>query len=119
MGQFITACLRRAGEILPAKSVSGEVNDNGEFGQILRNKNVHLLAIFLMLYIGVKVTIGGILLVIYIDRHKSDYCKSDWIVTFVLLIRGGGPASGYVSTGFFGGKRLVSRCFLALKLIFH
>ena len=32
-------------------------------------------------------------------------------MTFVLLIRGGGPASGYVSTGFFGGKRPVSHLF--------
>ena len=31
---------------------------------------------------------------------------SDWIVTFLLIIRGGGPSSGYVSTGFFGGEYL-------------
>ena len=57
---YLTACLRRAGEIHDAKSSSGEVNDNGEFGQIIRNRTVHLLAIFLMIYIGVEVTIGGI-----------------------------------------------------------
>ena len=62
---FITACLRQAGEIHPVKSASGEVNDNGEFGQIIRNRTVHLLSIFLMIYIGVEVTIGGILFVNY------------------------------------------------------
>ena len=36
----------------------------------------------------------------------------------MLLIRGGGPSSGYVSTGFFGGKLLVSHCFLVLEHIF-
>ena len=36
----------------------------------------------------------------------------------MLLIRGGGPESGYLSTGFFGGKRLVSHCFLMLERIF-
>ena len=35
----------------------------------------------------------------------------------MLLIRSGGPESGYVSTGFFGGKRLVSHCFLVLNII--
>jgi hypothetical protein len=29
----------------------------------MRNKTVHLLALFLMVYIGVEVTIGGIILV--------------------------------------------------------
>jgi len=37
------------------------------------------------MYVGVEVTIGG------------------WIVTFLMLVRGGGPSSGYVSTGFFCG----------------
>ena len=63
MGHFITACLRRAGEIHPVKSSSEEVNDNGGFGQIIRNRTVHLLSIFIMLYLGVEVTIGGILFV--------------------------------------------------------
>jgi hypothetical protein len=27
-----------------------------------------------------------------------------WIVTFIIQIRGGGPSSGYISAGFFGGK---------------
>ena len=35
----------------------------------------------------------------------------------MLLIRGGGPESGYVSTGFFGDKRLVSHFFLVLNII--
>ena len=63
MGHFISACLRRAGEIHPTKSVSEEVNDNGGFSQFIRNRTVHLLSIFLMLYLGVEVTIGGILFV--------------------------------------------------------
>ena len=27
-------------------------------------------------------------------------------MTFLMIVRGGGPSSGYVSTGFFGGKYL-------------
>ena len=70
----------------------------------MRNKTVHLLSLFLMIYIGVEVTIGGIISFNLHDCHKSDYCKSGWIVTFLTIVREGGPSSGYVSTGFFGGK---------------
>ena len=53
-------CLHRAGEILPDKTAIDDINDD-KFGQLMRNKTVHLLALFLMVYIGVEVTIGGIL----------------------------------------------------------
>jgi len=26
-----------------------------------------------------------------------------WIVTYIIKVRGGGPSSGYISSGFFGG----------------
>jgi hypothetical protein len=29
---------------------------------------------------------------------------SGWMVTYVIDVRGGGPSSGYISSGFFGGK---------------
>ena len=66
MGHFITACLRQAGEIHPDKIASGEINENNGFTQIMKNKIVHLLSLFLMIYIGVEVTIGGIRFVKYI-----------------------------------------------------
>jgi len=78
-------CLQKAGEIVPNKTE--EIHDN-KFGDLMRNKTVHFLALFLMVYVGVEVTIGA------------------WIVTFLMIVRGGGPWSGYVSTGFFGGLTL-------------
>ena len=33
-----------------------------------------------------------------------------------MIVRGGGPSSGYVSTGFFGGKYFVTHHFLVLKI---
>ena len=54
-----TACLRRAGEILSERAVNEE-HDN-KFGQLMRTKAVHLLALFLVVYIGVEVTIGGMI----------------------------------------------------------
>jgi fucose permease len=55
------------------------------FLQILKHRNVHLMAFFILVYVGVEVTIGG------------------WIVTYIIEQRGGGPSAGYVSAGFFGG----------------
>jgi len=80
-------CLRQAGEILPDKIPGEEIHEN-KFSQLMKHKTVHLFAIFVMVYTGIEITIGG------------------WIVTFLVLVRGGGPSSGYVATGFFGGITL-------------
>ena len=54
-------CLRRAGEILPDKKIPSDEIHEDKFSQLMKNKTVHLLAIFLMVYIGIEVTIGGII----------------------------------------------------------
>jgi hypothetical protein len=51
-------------------------------------------------------------------QQKFDR-KSGWIVTFLMIVRGGGPLSGYVSTGFFGGKYLVIPLLSSVKHIFQ
>ncbi|TFY59023.1 hypothetical protein EVJ58_g6040 [Rhodofomes roseus] len=58
------------------------------YTQILRVKEVHLLSIFCLIYVGVEVSLGG------------------WIVTFVEEKRGGNATAGYISSGFFGGLML-------------
>jgi len=85
--QSLDACRKEAGETIPPRNVDEE-SSSKKFGQMMTNKAVHLLALFLLVYIGVEVTIGG------------------WTASFLMLIRGGGPNSGYVSTGFFGGLTL-------------
>jgi len=80
--------LREVGEIVPDKAADEEVY-KGKFTQMMTYKAVHLLSIFLVVYIGVEVTVGG------------------WSASFLIFVRGGGPASGYVSTGFFGGMHLL------------
>ena len=70
----------------------------------MKNKTVHLLAMFLMVYIGIEVTIGGITFFTQmIAQQRVDICESGWIVTFLMIVRDAGPSAGYVSTGFFGG----------------
>ena len=75
-------CLARIGQQPQEKSTSTDNN----FKQIFRQKNVHILAVFSLIYVGVEVTIGG------------------WIVSYIIDERGGGPDSGYISSGFFGGE---------------
>ncbi|KAK7039467.1 major facilitator superfamily domain-containing protein, partial [Favolaschia claudopus] len=76
-------CLQSVGEA-PGEATSS--NEHPSFKQILGMKTVHLLAFFILVYVGMEVTIGG------------------WIVTYIQDVRGGNPAtSGYVSAGFFGG----------------
>ncbi|KAI0052068.1 MFS general substrate transporter [Auriscalpium vulgare] len=77
-------CLAQIGQ---AAGELGESEDS-KYSQIFRLKAVHLLAFFILVYVGVEVTIGG------------------WIVTFIIHVRGGGPSSGYISAGFFGGLTL-------------
>jgi fucose permease len=65
-----------------------EGKEEGKFKQIMSEKTVHFLAFFILVYVGVEVTIGG------------------WIVTYIIEERNGGPSSGYISSGFFGGLTL-------------
>ncbi|KAG5642083.1 hypothetical protein DXG03_003636 [Asterophora parasitica] len=74
-------CLRETGQVIPEISR----DENNAFKQILAQKTVHLLAFYILVYVGVEVTIGG------------------WIVTFIQQERNGGPSAGYISAGFFGG----------------
>ncbi|KIP01300.1 hypothetical protein PHLGIDRAFT_367247 [Phlebiopsis gigantea 11061_1 CR5-6] len=67
---------------------------HGKYRQIFRLREVHLLAFFVLAYVGVEVTLGG------------------WIVTYFRHDRGGGDAIGYVSSGFFGGLMLGRVCLL-------
>ncbi|EIW78475.1 MFS general substrate transporter [Coniophora puteana RWD-64-598 SS2] len=60
-------------------------SSHSEFRQILTLKEVHLLALFILFYVGTEVTIGG------------------WTITYIIDVRGGGASAGYISTGFFGG----------------
>lgn len=78
-------CLIEGGEDV---HVSTKAQDKGKFGQIMKNKAVFLLSAFILIYVGVEVTIGG------------------WIVTYIIEERNGGPSAGYVASGFFGGLTL-------------
>jgi fucose permease len=76
--------------------------EKGSMSRILRNSTVQLMAVFLLVYVGVEVTIGGSCYLIHGVRLYLHH-EIGWIVTFIINVRGGGPSSGYISSGFFGG----------------
>ncbi|KAK7057827.1 MFS domain-containing protein [Favolaschia claudopus] len=86
-GKTIDECLAQIGQD-PTHDDSEEQNEKSHFQQILSHKAVHLLGVFLLVYVGVEVTNGG------------------WIVSYMITVRGGGPSTGYVSAGYFGGLTL-------------
>ena len=53
-----TECLRQAGEVAPSKTQ--EIDEN-KFIQLIKNKTVRLLALFITLYVGAEVQITGII----------------------------------------------------------
>ncbi|KAF9448127.1 MFS general substrate transporter [Macrolepiota fuliginosa MF-IS2] len=76
-------CLRLIGEDTEANEK--DTRERSSFNQVFRIKAVHFLAFFVLFYVGIEVSVGG------------------WIVTFMLNVRGGGPNTGYISSGFFAG----------------
>ncbi|PCH42938.1 MFS general substrate transporter [Wolfiporia cocos MD-104 SS10] len=77
-------CLAEIGQPVPERTSS----DDNKYKQIFRLRAVHVLAAFILVYVGIEVAIGG------------------WIVTYIVDVRDGGSSSGYISSGFFGGLML-------------
>ncbi|KZV98102.1 MFS general substrate transporter [Exidia glandulosa HHB12029] len=65
-----------------------EIDGKNKYRQIFSLRVLHYLAFFILLYVGIELTMGG------------------WIVTFILRERNGGPSSGYIASGFYGGLML-------------
>ncbi|KAI0918691.1 hypothetical protein AcV5_002612 [Taiwanofungus camphoratus] len=79
-------CLAKIGQPPPERTAAQNEN---KYKQIFRLRALHFLAVFIFVYVGVEVTIGG------------------WIVTYIIDVRSGGTSSGYISSGFFGGNNSV------------
>lgn len=74
------------------------------YHQIMRLKEVHYLAIFSLIYVGVEVSIGGVPHPhTFGANRRLIFFSAGWIVTFIEQKRGGGASAGYISSGFFAG----------------
>ncbi|KAG8892984.1 hypothetical protein FRC01_013838, partial [Tulasnella sp. 417] len=73
-----------------------ETTGDNRYKQIFKQKSVHIMSFFILVYVGVEVTIG----------YFSPTSPRGWIFTYLLNERNGGPSAGYVSSGFFGGLTL-------------
>jgi fucose permease len=84
-GRSQTDCLLEMEDPIAATTTSDDAASRGLFKQVMRRRVVHNVALFILIYVGLEVTIGG------------------WTVTYVINERGGDASSGYISSGFFGG----------------
>ncbi|KAM5540128.1 hypothetical protein V8D89_006268 [Ganoderma adspersum] len=83
------AALTEIGQTPAREEAAEEGSSSGsKYSQMFKLTSLHLMAVFTLIYVGVEVTVGG------------------WIVTYIIQLRGGGPSSGYISSGFFGGLAL-------------
>ncbi|KAG8818316.1 hypothetical protein FRC17_010878 [Serendipita sp. 399] len=97
-------------EQAPTQHVAAE---KGTLARIFGNMTVQLMALFIFIYMGVEVAIGGTFLFYYSLLLRGDSLTRlathslsmglGWTVKFLIDVRGGGPSSGYVSSGFWGG----------------
>ncbi|KAI0631195.1 MFS general substrate transporter [Trametes polyzona] len=75
-------CAREIGLPPPEKEPDSLLQ---RYKRVFRLRVVHLMAFFAFVYVGIEVSIGS------------------WIVTYIINLRHGGPSSGYISSGLFGG----------------
>ena len=61
-------CLSQGGEIIPEKDPleTGDDDNSGSYKKILTTPAVHLLAFFILFYVGAEVSIGGTVLAVRI-----------------------------------------------------
>jgi hypothetical protein len=93
-------CLAQIGEGAEEK----ETVAGSKYKEMFKLKALHLLALFILVYVGVEVTIGGKFLTPSRFLCNNTVCAAGWIVTYAIQVRHGGPSSGYISSGFFGGE---------------
>ena len=102
---LLEECLAQIGQPAGEQSES----ENSHFRQIFASKDVHFLAVFILAYVGVEVTLGGMSVMMSLYHVLDSRRCSGWIVTYIIDVRGGGPSSGYISSGFFGGMSHLGR----------
>lgn len=60
------------------------------------------MAFFILIYVGYVFCEGFSRLELN-TPYRVEVTLGGWIVTYIIEVRGGGPSSGYISSGFFGG----------------
>lgn len=91
------------------KAESGDLRSDpqaeltNKYKQIFGIREVHILSVFSLIYVGTEVTIGGM----YPDSPRPisrSSTPSGWSVTYIQEKRHGTANAGYISSGFFAGK---------------
>ena len=90
---FLAECLAQIGQPAGEQSES----EKSHMKQILALKDVHLLAVFILVYVGVEVTIGGMSVMFIPLRSAPDFARLDrnvyhrhpwrWPILWIYIIR--------------------------------
>ncbi len=90
------------------KAESGDLRSDpqaeltNKYKQIFGIREVHILSVFSLIYVGTEVTIGGMYLFPRSTSRSST--PSGWSVTYIQEKRHGTANAGYISSGFFAGE---------------
>jgi fucose permease len=83
-----------------------ERTSSQKFKKLLSMSHTYLMALELLFYVGLEVTIGGWIVRMTEQSGQTKMANVGPLchqVTYILEYRGGGTSSGYVATGFWGG----------------
>ena len=69
--RFFPECLLQAGEIIPETTANSGSEGSGTFKKVITTRAVHLLALFILIYVGVEVTIGGEVISLWYDQRPT------------------------------------------------
>ncbi|KIR42653.1 hypothetical protein I307_01001 [Cryptococcus deuterogattii 99/473] len=81
----VPAAVNSEGQVIEKKP---KHDSSSKMKRIMKTPVVHCMAFYMVIYVGVEVTIGG------------------WATSFLIDERGGDDNAGYVSAGYFGGLTL-------------
>jgi hypothetical protein len=94
----ISECFKMFGQ----QTTEGTEDERSSLKPILRAKAVHFWRSLFLPMLGLKLRSG--VGHFFVSEGINLLRILGWIVTFMLDVRGGGPSSGYVSSGFFSGR---------------
>ena len=70
---FFLECLLQAGAIISEKDLTSSTVNLGSFNKLWTTRAVHLLAFFVLFYVGVEVTMGGTILAVVIQSKNIRF----------------------------------------------
>jgi fucose permease len=90
----------------PQAAHKGKLEEGNTYKRILRFKAIHLMTLFIFVYVGCEIPISGTSVAFQIFSLSYGLINGvaiGWIVTYAINVRPAGKSAGYISSGFFAG----------------